>query len=158
MVSVLYCNITSENRYFPTGFSFKSTSLDISRQKNSGKKWYELISFLNYMIPYSIIFFERFQISSTLCELPDIGITENCFLYFWILGLSGYCSKTKIKHRETQYIKSAPITQQMITTAIISFFFFHISSKYTNHAASSSIPLTDLPYTPHSFSDHRLSC
>jgi len=111
------------------------------------------------MTPYSIIFFERFHISSTLCELPDIGITENCFLYFWIgaVGLL-FQDKIKIKHRETQYIKSAPITQQMITTAIISFFFFHISSKYTNHAASSSIPLTDLPYTHHSFSDHRLSC
>lgn len=80
------------------------------------------------MTPYSIIFFERFQISSTLCELPDIGITENCFLYFWIgaVGLL-FQDKIKIKHRETQYIKSAPITQQMITTAIISFFFFIFS-------------------------------
>lgn len=157
MVSVLYCNITSENRYFPTGFSFKSTSLDISRQKNSGKKWYELISFLNYMTPYSIIFLSVFRfhqpcVNYPISELPKIAS------YISGSGLSGYCSKTKIKHRETQYIKSAPITQQMITTAIISFFFFHISSKYTNHAASSSIPLTDLPYTPHSFSDHRLSC
>ena len=112
----------------------------------------ELYDTLFYYFFLSVFISHQPCVNYPISELPKI------VSYISGLGLSGYCSKTKIKHRETQYIKSAPITQQMITTAIISFFFFHISSKYTNHAASSSIPLTDLPYTHHSFSDHRLSC
>ena len=58
------------------------------------------------MTPYSIIFFERFQISSTLCELPDIGITENCFLYFWI-GAVGLLFQDKNKTQRDPIYKSA---------------------------------------------------